>query len=278
MDSVNMKKMKIKRACFLVTAGLFLGAVACKKDRFLTYDHFSNIYLDLNADQRDSIVYTFAYDMTMAADTIFIPVRLMGHRTDTERFYEAYVEQDSSSAQIDKHYKALQNRYSLAEGQGQTSLPIIVYNTSDLEKHSVNMIIKLKASDDFGVENNKLIRAYVVLSAQLEQPNWWNMWMGTYSRVKHQLFLLVTDQRELSMEGLDAPKNLYFAGLLTQMLNDPFKWVEDNPQKGYVLKEELGTDGYLFYHKDNPSRVIHLVLNAGSGKYFFIDELGKEVR
>lgn len=276
MDNVNMAKMKYKGINFLVLLGLLFGAIACQKDKLLTYEHPANVYLELSSAQKDSIVYTFAYDMTKAVDTVFIPVRLMGHRVDSERFYQAFIEQDSSTAQEDVHYKALEESYSLGAGEGKTSLPLIVYNTADLESQPVNMVIKLKSSEDFGVENDKIIRAYVVLSAQLEQPAWWSMWMGAYSRVKHQLFLLVTDQRELSMDGLDAPKNLYFADLLTHMLNDPFQWVEDHPEKGYVLTEDSG--GYLFYHQDNPARMIHLVRNAGSGKYFFIDELGKEVR
>lgn len=278
MDSVKMEKMKKKLTYFLATISLVFGITACQKDILMTYDHSANIYFELNSAQRDSIVYTFAYDMTKAVDTVFIPVRLMGHRIAEDRYYQAYIEQDSSTALVDVHYKALENRYSLFAGRGQDSLPLIVYNTPDLESKSVGLIVKLMTSDDLGIENNKLIRAYVVLSAQLEQPNWWSMWAGAYSRVKHQLFLLVTDQRELSMDGLDAPKNLYFVNLLTQMLNDPFKWVEENPEKGYVLEEETAADSYKFFHRDNPARVIHLVRNEGSGKYFFIDELGKEVR
>src|SRR5690606_9561378 len=107
---------------------------------------------------------------------------------------------------------------------------------------------------------------------------WWSMWLGAYSRVKHQLFLIVTEQRSLTMDGLDAPKNLYFANLLTLMLNDPFQWVADHPEKGYVLSETGNGDTYAFYHEENPNRIIVLKRNAGSGRYFFIDEEGKEVR
>lgn len=276
MDSDNIYKI-MKKIKYYLALVCFLGSVySCQKATLTTYDHSANIYFDLNQSQRDSIVYTFAYDMTKAVDTIFIPVRLMGHRIPSTRHYQAFVEADSSTAELGTHYKAIESQYPLLGSTGRDSLPLVVYNVPDLETRAVSMIVKLKQNDDFGIENHRLIRAYVVLSARLEQPQWWSMWLGAYSRVKHQLFLLVTDQRSLTMEGLDAPKNLYFANLLTQMLNDPFKWIADHPEKGYVLTAEA--DGYSFYHKDNPGRAISLKLNSGSGKYFFIDESGKEVR
>lgn len=257
---------------------LMLYMSSCQKADLMTYDQPANIYFDLTSAQRDSVVYTFAYDMTKAVDTVFIPVRLMGHRTAASRHFRAMVEQDSSTAQAGTHYKALESQYPLAAATGRQALPLIVYNSSDLESNSVTMMVKLQPSDDFGIENKKLIRAYVVLSARLEKPIWWDMWMSAYSRTKHQLFLIVTEQRDLSMDGLDAPKNLYFANLLTQMLNDPFRWVTTHPEKGYVLTKSSENEDYDFYHKDNPGRVIKLKLNTGSGKYYFMDEQGKEVR
>ncbi|MNV59318.1 hypothetical protein D3C71_1517330 [compost metagenome] len=153
-----------------------------------------------------------------------------------------------------------------------------MHNISALESQSVSLLVKLKASDDFGVENPTLIRARIIISAQLEQPAWWTMWLDNYSRVKHQLFLIVTEQRSLSTVGLDAPKNLYFANLLLMMLNDPFKWVKDHPEKNYVLSSNDNGQTYQFYHVDNPNRSILLRKNSASGKYYFIDESGKEVR
>ena len=251
---------------------------SCKKAGLTTYDRAANVYFDLSDADRDSIVYTFAYDMTKAQDTIFIPVKVMGYRDQQARHFEAFVEKDSSTARAEQHYDALKSQYTLESNAGRALMPIIVHNISELENQSVSLLVKLKASDDFGVENPALIRARIIISAQLEQPAWWTMWLDNYSRVKHQLFLIVTEQRSLSMVGLDAPKNLYFANLLLMMLNDPFKWVKDHPEKKYVLNSKDNGQTYQFYHLDNPSRSILLRKNSASGKYYFIDELGKEVR
>jgi len=277
--------LKLTFKLLRIFAGLCILLGSCEQTDLFTYDHPANIYFDLDTDadsdasRRDSLVYTFAYDMTKARDTVFLPVRISGIRESRDRQYQVAVEQDSSSAVPGTHYEALQSTYTLSADSGTASLPVVIYNTADLEERAVSLILKLQPSADFGIENPDLVRAKVVISARLEQPAWWSMWLGAYSRTKHQLFLLVTEQIELSMDGLDAPKNLYFAQMLTMMLNNPFGWVQDHPEKGYVLEpvDPESTDRYHFYHENNPARTIVLRQNA-SGMYYFIDENDEEVR
>ncbi|MBD1429472.1 MULTISPECIES: DUF4843 domain-containing protein [Sphingobacterium] len=257
---------------------VFLLLAACQKAELLTYNHNTGIYFNLSNANRDSIVYTFAYNINKASDTIYIPVSISGIREDKDRVYHAYIEVDSSSAQEGVHYQKLAESYVMNSGDGKTTLPLVIYNTPDLEENSVSVIVKLKESADFHIENPNIIRAKVVFSARLEQPMWWSMWLGEYSRTKHQLFLIATEQTTLTMDGLDAPKNLFFADLLNMMLNNPFQWVDKNPEKGYVLSTDDNGVTYKFYHKDNPNRTILLRKNTGSGLFRFIDELGREVR
>lgn len=276
--SQYIKIVLSRRGCYLLC--MVLLAAACKKAEPLTFDHAANIYFDLPQEQKDSIAYTFAYDLAKASDTINIPVTISGKRIAQDRFYTAYVEADSSTAIAGTHYKALEQQYTVRADEGRTVLPLIVYNRPDLEDSSRTIILKLRASGDFGIENPTIIKARVVLSARLEQPAWWSMWCGAYSRTKHQLFLIVTGVTELSTVGLDAPKNLYIANLLTVMLNNPFDWVANNTGKGYVLEAVTpgSTDAYYFYTPRNPDKKIVLQKNTGSGRYFFIDENGQEVR
>jgi hypothetical protein len=247
----------------------------------LTYDHPANIYFDLTNEQRDSIVYTFAYDLTKAQDTVYLPVRIMGYRADSERNYQAYIEQDSSTANPDVHYKVLEKQYPIEGKTGGALLPLIIYNVPDIAERAVSIIVKLRGNEDFGLESPNIARAKVILSAQLEKPNWWDIWpLQPYSRTKHQLFFIVTEQRSLTTPSTDpfgSPKNLYFTGLLSAMLNDPFKWVSEHPEKGYVLTSKDNGATYSFYNLNNPSINIVLKRNDASGRYFFIDEEGKEI-
>ncbi|MCA5006324.1 DUF4843 domain-containing protein [Sphingobacterium bovistauri] len=251
---------------------------ACQKDELTTFDHDSGIYFDLLGDDRDSIIYTFAYNMNKASDTVHIPVSISGIRESKDKSYSVYVEADSSTASEGIHYQKLSENYIVSSGNGKTTLPVIIHNTPDLEEKSVSLIIKLKETNDFHIENPRIIRTRVVFSARLEQPIWWSMWLGEYSRTKHQLFMIATEQTTLTMDGLDAPKNLFFADMLRIMSNNPFQWVDRNPLKGYEIKTDDNGATYKFFHKENPNRTILLRKNAGSGLYHFIDELGREVR
>jgi hypothetical protein len=282
MENAKMNNMKTKiyTAISMLGAAIItlLGPISCKNADFQVFDRDANVYLNLEGINRDSITYTFAYDISKSSDTIFIPVRVMGFRSPQARQFSAYVERDSSSAIAGVHYEALAASYTMPADSGHTFLPLVIYNVPELEEKSVSVIVKLRESEDFGIENPKIIRAKVVFSARLEQPIWWNMWLGGYySRTKHQLFLIATEQTEMTMDGLDAPRNLYYVNLLTMMLNSPFNWVADNAEKGYVLKSRVSDEVYDFFHQDNPARSIELRKNQASGRYFFIDENGIEV-
>lgn len=260
-----------------------LTFTSCKRAEEMHFDHPAGVYFDIFFDKnmKDSIVTTFAYNPTKAQDTVWIPVRIAGVTTPAARTFKARIETDSSTALPELHYEPLKSSYTMAANSGFTWLPFVIYNKDkELENKAVSAIIKLTASDDFNVDNPYWIRAKVVFSAKLEKPNWWDMWpLPPYSRVKHELFILVTGLTELSTEGLDAPKNLYISGLLATMLNNPFNWVAKNAEKGYKLEEVTpgNTDSYYFFNTGNPAKKTLLRKNQQNGKYYFIDENGKEV-
>lgn len=259
----------------------FIALASCKKAEEMHFDHSANVYFDIYNKDKDSIVRTFAYTPNLAQDTVWLPVRISGIRIPSQRVFTARVEADSSTAVAGLHYELLKKSYTVNANNGGAEIPFIIYNKDKLlEQKSVSVIIKLIASDDFGIEIPNLLRAKVVFSAKLEKPNWWDAWpLNPYSRVKHELFILVTGQTSLTTDGLDAPKNLYFTGLLTTMLNNPFKWVANNVAKGYVLEEVAAgsADSYYFYNVSNPDKKTLLRKNQQTGKYYFIDENGNEV-
>lgn len=274
----------MKKLSFIILSLSILAA--CKKAEEMRFDSTANIHYNLYLEERDSVIYTFAYKPTLKQDTIFLPIQLSGVTEDKDRTYYAYADKDSSTAQEGIHYEPLKAEYKLPAGKGTTTLPIIIYNVSDLESRAVSLIIRLKGSPDLGIkaitdhDGKDILRAKIVYSAMLEKPNWWNMWEGAYySRTKHQLFLIVTGETTLTTAGLDAPRNLYLVNMLTIMLNDPFKWVAKNAAKGYVLEQVVPGDdsNYHFYNIENPNRPILLRKNTATGKYYFIDENGEEI-
>ncbi|ETZ22347.1 DUF4843 domain-containing protein [Pedobacter sp. V48] len=274
--------MRTIKSYFIIILAL-LSITSCKKAEEMVFSNEANVYFDIYNGDKDSLVRTFAYTPNKAQDTLYLPVRLSGIRTSVARTYHVRVESDSSTAIPEQHYQPLKSTYTMPADAGTAYIPVIMYNKDKaLEEKSVSIIIKLIASDDFGVSNPTMLRAKVVFSAKLEKPDWWDTWLTNYSRTKHELFYITTGQTSMttgSQGGLDAPKNLYYTGLLTIMMNNPFNWVTKNVTKGYVLQEVTAgnSDSYYFFNTGNPSKKTLLRKNTQTGKYYFIDENGKEV-
>lgn len=268
----------------IIIAILIVTAIGCKKAEELRYGSRDNIYLDLMGSERDSLIYTFAYNPALAEDTVWIPVRISGIRTDAEngadRKFILKAEKDSSTAQPSLHYKDFDPYYVINKGTGFTWVPLVIYSQDpELTENSVTLHFRLYPSEDFDVNIPKLSVGKLVFSNKLERPNWWGMWFGGYySRVKHEFFIITTGLTELSMDGLDAPKNLYFVSVVSDFLSNPIKWVEKNPGKGYVITPKAGTPDYEFYSVSNPAKKILYRKSPQTGLHYFIDEFGNEVQ
>jgi len=276
MATDNNNNMKILN----ISGMLLLALASCKKAAYMPYHSSDNIYFNFDdaTTDRDSIVYTFAYTPGKESDTIYLPVRLSGNRMNTARTYKIAVTDSGTTARPNLHYAPLKDQYTLPANSGYDSIPLIVYNTDTLlAERSVALDLHLVATDELGAAIPSLISARIVISNKLEKPVWWNMWLGGYySQVKHELFLITTGVTDLSTSGLDAPKNLYYVGRLNSFLADPFTWVANNPDKGYVLEQR--TDGnYDFYNTSTPNHRILYKKDVQAGRFFFIDENGVEV-
>ncbi len=257
-----------------------LVLLSCKKAAELRYDAPDNIYFDFdpNTSDRDSIVYTFAYEPGKASDTIFLPVRISGNRIPEDRTFRIQEIAEGTTALSGIHYEALRASYTMPADSGRVYVPVILYNTDpELTQKSVTLQLTLVETPDFGLQITGLEKGKILFSAKLEKPFWWEMWLGPYySQVKHELFLISSGTIHMTTDGLDAPKNLYHVGRLNSFMNDPFSWVAQHPDAGYVL-EKQSESSYHFFSSGNPAKKIELRKNEQSGRYFFIDENGQEV-
>jgi len=270
----NMKRI-------IITGIVIVLLAACQKAAYMPYHSSDNIYFNFDDDattDRDSIVYTFAYTPGKEADTIWLPVRISGHRIDSSRTYKVAVTDSGTTAKVGTHYAALQPQYTMPANTGIDSFPLVIYSSDTLlTTYSVALNLHLVATSSLGTAFPSLIKARIIISNKLEKPIWWNMWLGGYySLVKHELFLISVGVQDLSTSGLDAPKNLYYVSKLNSFLADPFTWIQNNPDKQYTL--ELRPDGnYDFYNTNTPTHRILYKKDASSGKFFFIDEHGANV-
>jgi hypothetical protein len=273
-NQMNMKKI------FLITGIFVILLASCRKAAYMPYHSSDNIYFDFDpaTSDRDSIVFTFAYTPGKELDTVWLPVRISGSRIDSSRTYKVAVTDSGTTAKPGIHYAALQPQYAMPAHEGYSVFPVVVYNTDTmLTKRSVALNLHLAPTGSLGTAFSSLIKARIIISNKLERPNWWTMWLGGYySQVKHELFLISVGVQDLSTDGLDAPKNLYYVGKLNSFLANPFTWINNNPDKHYVL--ELRPDGnYDFYNENTPNHRILYKKDPSAGKFFFIDENGANV-
>lgn len=281
--------MKRNIFCVLVVVAALSG---CKKDQLLTYGSSDNIYLnykDKDGNQDTSVLtYSFAYNPTLARDTIWVPVIISGQRSKTERKFTLTVVDTATTAKAGLHYEAFKPSYTMPADSGTIKVPVIIKNSDpELANKSVMLTILVSGGPDFNSSLPVALRERSIrYSSRLEQPSWWIYWMGNlgaYSRIKHQLFLIssgTTDLVDMSKPNafLQIPRTLYYIDNVRTFINDPFAWVARYPEKGYVLaKRTDGSKDYDFYNSASPDKKFYLKYYQLADKYFFVDENGQQV-
>jgi len=268
---------------FCITAWI----CSCKKDKELLYNSQDNIYF--NCPTKDTLSYSFAFNLNQSADTLMVPVIITGKATNYARTFKVSVLADSTTAVQTLDYEPLKSSYTMPADSGQIHIPIIIKNIDTaLNNKSVVLTIRVTGDKDFGSSFYEAMRTKEILfSNRLEEPAWWPSWqgeLGTYSRIKHQLFLISSGTTDLVVvignpnAYLDIPRALYYIGNFKAFLTNPFGWVQQNPGKGYVLTPRNdGTGDYDFYNTNTPTKKIHLQYFPQANTYVFIDENGQQV-
>lgn len=238
---------------------------SCSLDNDFYYGSADNVYFDYQKDtSKRHIVYSFANTPSDVEYTVLLPVRVSGTRTDRPRTFNVVVDQAGTTAVPGLHYRPLETSYAIAAGEGLFELPVVLVNTDPaMEDQTLKLTITLTPSDDLGTGFPYLNTVDISFSNRLEEPEWWGWYageLGTYSRVRHYLFLVSTGATELppAADG-GAMVALGYARVFQTFLNDPFKWVEANP--GFAIDRVADQDGvptYNFYLRERPDKTYKL--------------------
>lgn len=277
----------MKKLMMIALSGALLIA-GCKKTVEQIYTSPDSVYFDFEGEDEndprvDSISFSFALFPGLATDTVFLPVRITGSRTATARKFKLAAVDSVSTAVPGLHYKALDADYTMPADSGRTLVPIILYSTDPaLTEKTVRVKFRLVSTTDFMVTTLAYDSAKIIFSNRLEKPIWWDPWqgeIGVYSRVKHELFIRASGTTELppsTSDGTVIPKVLYHTRRFRAFLQDPFKWVADNPAEGYKIEQDAnGT--YYFFSVTNPDKKYELELNPADNRYYFKDENGNRI-
>lgn len=276
--------MKIYKLIPVLVLVASMGLVNCRKTTVTLYKTAQdNVFFNFSdtADDKDSLVYTFAFTPTKLSDTILLPVSISGERATHDMTFKVAVTDSGTTAVEGLHYAALQDSYTIPAGQGSVYVPVIVYNKDSLlSVRSVGLNLHLVATSDLGTQLADVISARVVFSNKLEKPVWWDFFLSSYSDAKFKLFLtavgyLPAFPADQSQFGLLAPEALYDRGLMDALINDPVGWVAANPTQGYVVDVQPDGVSFDFYNALTPaSRLTGTIIN---GNYYFSDGNGGTV-
>ena len=263
---------------------------ACKKNEMMPYSSTDNVYLrylDVNGNQdTTTLSYSFAYNPSLAQDTLWIPVVVTGPRVSRSRQFNLAVVDSLSTAVQGTHYEPLKASYTLPADSTTLQIPLILKNTDEsLASKSVTLGLRTVSGGDFAGNMPLALRTKkFIFSNRLEKPAWWIYWgqLGDYGRIKHQLFLIgsgTVDLVDLSKPNgyMEIPRSLYYIDNFRIFLKDPATWIARNPDKGYVLVKKNGADEYEFYSEAAPAKRFILKYFAQVNGYFFIDESGKQI-
>jgi hypothetical protein len=254
-----------------------VGIAACRKKDVASFHGAANIYFNL--DPKDSVLYTFALHPGKASDTAWVPVRISGDRENKDRVYSVKVVDSGTTAVPNKHYQPLKDQYVLPAGAGVSYMPVVLYNTDTmLFRQSFTLKLEVVPSGDFNADINERIYTRVVFSNRLEKPSWWDKSPGgAYSIVKYQLFRIAATTDDVPTGTYSQPVQLYFTSKLQSLLINADSWVNNNPDKGYVLtvRDSLNKD---FYNPQASDKKFLYKKDTASGKYYFMDENNQQVK
>jgi hypothetical protein len=259
---------------------------SCTKRSELLYEQSASVYFDFTDDIKqtriDSFFYSFALFPEKSKDTIYLPVRISGLRTNTDRYFKIRVDA-SSTAVPGKHFVPLQDQYKMPADSGRAVVPVILLGTDpSLTTTAVTLLLKMESTPSLPSQFPAMDSARITFSNLLVKPVWWVVWqgeLGEYSRVKYELFIRTSGTTELPKDQTDwqsTPRVLYFTRRFRAFLQDPLIRIADYTQEGYVITKN--TDGtYVFYNTGNPTKQYPLRYNTADGKYYFVDETGELV-
>lgn len=221
-----------------ILVSLFCMAIllACKKNEHNTgFNGGARIFFE-PYQFSDSLSHSFANYPAANEKEILLPLRIMGKLEDRNRTVQVEIDQQATTA-LATEYEI--GSITIPAGAIIGNVPLKIKNSQRLETEKVELTLKLKASDDFGVEPekpgklNEMVKFRVIWTNILEKPADWpsNLW-GGYSKVKHRLVIELTGQSQYSGTEWTA------TGLAYQIMGVCNEWLlaynNDHPGAPYV--------------------------------------------
>ena len=160
---------------YIILFAATLPFVSCEEDVPLLFSSPDGIYFSTPSD---SLFYTFAKYPNRTADTLKIPVTVLGNAAAVDRAIsvEKIVETEINGAE-GVHYKLLPP-YTLPAGKITTLIPVVIYKTGDMDSLTINFKLKLSENENFvsGISAKAFLK---IKAGFLQKPPTWGEFGGT---------------------------------------------------------------------------------------------------
>lgn len=180
--------MKIFR---IIVLGLWIGVCACSEDDLSGYESDSYIYFSKKT--ADSTIFSFAYDKSQTVGNVDLKLNIVSNIEDRNRAFAVQFLPEESTAVEGTHFELPESGQFVMANDSVGYFKLTV-KKGDLGNNYVLAVFELVDTDDFkvGLKSNK--KARVIISNQLNRPEWWNSWhetdgLGLYSTEKYQAFI-----------------------------------------------------------------------------------------
>ncbi len=211
---------------FMILACL-LSSFACTKEDVYDFKDVGRIqFYSSSVERVDDFAYSFVWlNQKRSSDTIYLPLSVLGGASNLKRYvnivqvpeYDVEYKYDNKGYVIDstiievpnqavpgKHYvpfnqEDLQALLYVDAGCIRDSIPVVLLRDASLKQAGVRLRIRLNASDDFQLGEERFLTRTVIFSDKLEKPGTWDFMtdrsLGNYSIAKHQLMIDVVGER-----------------------------------------------------------------------------------
>lgn len=187
---------------WMIVLGLGIGTAACSEDKLTGYSSDSYIYFA--KESIDSTVFSFAYDRNKTEGELKLKLNMVSGLETRDRWFQVRFLADKSTAKEGVHFQLQESGQMVAANDTVGYLTLKVMK-ADLNKNLVKAVFELVESNDFkvGLHSNSLAR--VIISDQLNRPQWWDSWhetegLGGYTDLKYQAFIEETGMYDLTQD------------------------------------------------------------------------------
>jgi hypothetical protein len=123
----------------------------------------------------DTIVYTFAFDLTATRREISVPVEIIGFAATNDRTYRLEIT-NYGDVREGVHYDAINPVQTFPAGKMRDSLRVTFHRTPDMLREAKKIGLTIIDGGDLAKGVRERLHVSIQVSDVLEKPEWWDRW------------------------------------------------------------------------------------------------------